>query len=283
MGAHEALVSSYPHPIVLSHLHLVIMALEAHLQQAVLLKKVVDAMKDLCKDVNFDCSEKGLQVQSMDSSHVALVSLLLRESAFSEFKCDRPMSLGMNVDSLGKILKMCGPNDSLKVRWQNDADTVSFQCESGDDDRISDFDLKLMQIESEHMEIPEQHYKVVARMPSAEFQKICRDLKEFGETMQVKASKEGITFSVQGDIGAGNVMLKPREAEKPEERVSLTVHEPVTATFALRYLVTFAKAAPLCGTVELGLGPDAPLLVKYDLETGDNGFMQFYLAPKIDE
>merc|ERR1712187_589831 len=186
---------------------------------------VVDAMKDLCKDVNFDCSEKGLQVQSMDSSHVALVSLLLRESAFSEFKCDRPMSLGMNVDSLGKILKMRSPNDSIKVRAQNDADSVNFQCESGDDDRIADFDLKLMQIESEHMEIPDQHYKVVVKMPSSEFQKICRDLKEFGETMSMSASKEGIRFSVQGDIGTGNVMLKPREAEKPEDKVSLTVHE----------------------------------------------------------
>merc|ERR1712007_208926 len=259
------------------------MALEAHLQQAVLLKKIVDAMKDLCKDVNFDCSEKGLQVQSMDSSHVALVSLLLRESAFSDFKCDRPTSRGMNVDSLGKILKMCGQNDSLKLRWQNDADLVSFQCESGEDDRIADFDLKLMQIESEHMEVPEQHYKVVAKLPSAEFQKICRDLKEFGETMQLKASKDGIRFSVQGDVGTGNVVLKLRESEKPEDAVSLTVHEAVTATFALRYLVTFAKAAPLCSTVELGLGPDSPLSVKYELEKADNGYMQFYLAPKIDE
>merc|ERR1712157_58314 len=259
------------------------MALEAHLQQAVLLKKVVDAMKDLCKDVNFDCSEKGLQVQSMDSSHVALVSLLLRESAFADFKCDRPTSLGMNVDSLAKILKMGGPSDSLKLKWQSGADTVGFQCESGGDDRISEFDLKLMQIESEHMEIPEQQYRVTAKMPSAEFQKICRDLKEFGETMQIKANKEGITFAVQGDVGSGNVLLKPRGSDKPEEKVTLDVHEPVVATFALRYLVNFAKAAPLCGSVELGLGPDAPLLVKYDLETGDNGFMQFYLAPKIDE
>jgi len=259
------------------------MVLEAKLQQAVLLKKVVDAMKDLCKDVNFDCSEKGLQVQSMDSSHVALVSLLLRESAFADFKCDRPTSLGMNVDSLGKILKMCGTSDSLKLKFQDGSDTVSFQCESGEEDRFAEFELKLMQIESEHMEIPEQQYKVVARLPSAEFQKICRDLKEFGETMQMKASKEGITFSVTGDIGGGNVTLKPREAEKPEDKVTLTVHEPVTATFALRYLVNFAKAAPLSGTVELGLGPDAPLLVKYDLENQDNGHLQFYLAPKIDE
>merc|ERR1711865_451623 len=160
---------------------------------------------------------------------------------------------------------------------QNDADTVNFQCESGEDDRIADFELKLMQIESEHMEIPEQQYKVVAKLPSSEFLKICRDLKEFGETMQIQASKDGIRFSVAGDVGTGNVVLKPREAEKPEDRVA------VTATFALRYLVTFAKAAPLSSTVELGLGPDSPLMVKYELENADNGYMQFYLAPKIDE
>lgn len=260
-----------------------VMVLEAQLAQAVLLKKTVDAMKDLCKDVNFDVSEKGMQVQSMDSSHVALVSLMLRESAFSEFKCDRPSSLGMNVESLSKILKICGPNDSLKLRYTNDSDTVNFQCETSEEDRIADFDLKLMQIESEHMEIPEQQYKVVAKMPSSEFLRICRDLKEFGETISINASKEGIRFSVQGDIGTGNVLLKPRESDKPEERVALTVHEPVNATFALRYLVTFSKAAPLCGSVELGLGPDAPLLVKFDLDNADNGFLQFYLAPKIDE
>jgi proliferating cell nuclear antigen len=259
------------------------MVLEAQLPQAALLKKVVEAMKDLCKDVNFDCSEKGIQVQSMDSSHVALVSLLLRECAFADFKCDRPTSLGMNVESLSKVFKICGPSDSLKLKWQNDADIINFQCENNEDDRIADFDLKLMQIESEHMEIPEQQYKVVVKLPSSEFQKICRDLKEFGETLQISASKEGIKFSVAGDVGSGNVMLKPREAEKPEDKVTLTVHEPVTATFALRYLVNFSKAAPLCGVVELGLGPDAPLLVRYDLDKADNGFMQFYLAPKIDE
>merc|ERR1711998_614911 len=110
-----------------------------------------------------------------------------------------------------------------KLKWENDADKLNFQCENSEDDRIADFDLKLMQIESEHMEIPEQQYKVVAKLPSSEFQKICRDLKEFGETMQMKASKEGITFSVQGDLGTGNVMLKPRESDKPEEKVALSV------------------------------------------------------------
>jgi proliferating cell nuclear antigen len=189
----------------------------------------------------------------------------------------------MSGDSFGKIRKMCGQSDSLKLRWQNDADLVSFDCESGEDDRIAVSDWKVMQIESEHMEVPEQHYKVVAKLPSAEFRKICRDLKEPGERMQLKATKERITFSVQGDMGSGNVVLRPRDAEKPEDKVSFTVHELVNATVALRYQVNVAKAAPLCGTVELGLGPDAPLLVRYNLENADNGQLQFYLAPKIDE
>merc|ERR1719262_1152548 len=111
-------------------------------------------MKELCNDVNFDVSEKGISIQSMDSSHVALVALMLRESAFMEYKCDRPVSLGMNIDALSKVFKLCGPNDSLKIRYSNDADLISFQCESQEDDRISDFDLKLMEIESEQMEIP---------------------------------------------------------------------------------------------------------------------------------
>ena len=41
------------------------------------------------------------------------------------------------------------------VRLVELIEVVGFQCE-GSDDRISEFELKLMQIESEHMEIPEQ-------------------------------------------------------------------------------------------------------------------------------
>ena len=36
------------------------MVLDAQLQQAGLFKKVAESMKDLCKEVNFDCSERGM-------------------------------------------------------------------------------------------------------------------------------------------------------------------------------------------------------------------------------
>ncbi|CAG7820164.1 unnamed protein product, partial [Allacma fusca] len=45
---------------------------EAKLLEAGILKKVLDAIKDLLNEATFDCSESGLQLQAMDSSHVSL-------------------------------------------------------------------------------------------------------------------------------------------------------------------------------------------------------------------
>lgn len=40
-------------------------------------------------------------------------------------------------------------------------------------------------------------------MPSAEFARICRDLSQFGESVIIACTKEGVKFSTTGDIGSG--------------------------------------------------------------------------------
>eukprot|EP00972_Heterocapsa_arctica_P004509 670480-Heterocapsa_arctica.AAC.1 len=65
--------------------------------------------------------------------------------------------------------------------------------------------------------------------------------------MLVTVDEMGITFSVQGDSGVHNVMLKPEESGSMEEGMTLTVHEPVAATFALHYLKVLSEAVPTGG------------------------------------
>lgn len=67
---------------------------EARLVQGNLLKKVVDAIKDLVTDANFDCSGAGFNLQAMDNSHVSLVAMQLRADGFEHFRCDRNLSMG---------------------------------------------------------------------------------------------------------------------------------------------------------------------------------------------
>ena len=73
---------------------------EARLVQGSLLKKVLESIKDLVTDANFDCSQNGFALQAMDSSHVSLVALLLRNDGFEHYRCDRNMTMGMNLTNM---------------------------------------------------------------------------------------------------------------------------------------------------------------------------------------
>lgn len=70
---------------------------EARLISSQTLKKVLEAVKELLNEASFDCSDSGIQLQAMDNSHVALVHLSLRADGFDKYRCDRNLTMGMNL------------------------------------------------------------------------------------------------------------------------------------------------------------------------------------------
>jgi len=156
--------------------------LEARLQQGSLLKKIIEAIKELVTDANFDCNDSGIALQAMDNSHVALVALLLRANAFEPYRCDRNLSLGISIANFAKLLK-CGANDdTITIEADENGDSLNLTFENETGDRTSQFELKLMDIDSDHLGIPETSYDAVVKMSSAEFQRICRDLSTLSES-----------------------------------------------------------------------------------------------------
>jgi len=255
---------------------------EARLTQGRVFKQLIEALKDLVQDANVDCSEDGLSIQAMDSSHVSLVAVELRSNGFDHYRCDRTISLGFNSANMSKILKCAGNDDVITLKAEDTADSLMLMFESPSQDRIADFELKLMDIDSEQLGIPDTDYKCTIKMPSSEFQRIIRDLQVLGDTCVISCTKEGVRFSVSGDLGTGNVLIRSNSApEKEEDQVLIDMEEPVELTFALRYLNFFTKATNLGPSVIISMSPDVPVVVEYPIE--ESGHIKYYLAPKIDE
>ena len=103
---------------------------EATIQHAVLLKRILDSLKDLVLQANLDCSPTGIVLQALDQSHVSLVALLLRQEGFQSYRCDRTIPLGINISSMTKILKCAGNDDSVTIQAEDDGDSVTFVFES---------------------------------------------------------------------------------------------------------------------------------------------------------
>merc|ERR1719328_989046 len=100
--------------------------------------------------------------------------------------------------------------------------------ESPNQEKVSDYEMKLMNLDQEHLGIPE----------------------------------------------TDNV-------DKEEEAVTIDMQEPVSLTFACRYLNMFTKASCLAPQVTLSMSPEVPLVVEFKI--GDIGHIRYYLAPKIED
>ncbi|GHJ87508.1 hypothetical protein NliqN6_3910 [Naganishia liquefaciens] len=359
--------------------------LEARLASATVLKKLLDAIKELVTDCNLEANEDGIGLQAMDNSHVALVTVQLEANEFDSYRCDRNMPLGVNLGSLTKILKCAKDNDVVTIKASDDADSLTLLFESPNSDRIGEYDMKLMDIDQEHLGIPDTQYDATITFSSTEFARICRDLSALGESVKIEVDKQGIRFTADGEIGNGSVLLKhsagrgavrappasrsrkaakPKvkkeakrdpddeeegsepdvanvesdeedvkpdvqeeeeekpevdeddedeeeqeddEAEQPKKRkagavakketngrakkakdgeddgeagVSIILQQSVSLTFSLKYLLNFAKSAPLSKQVTLNMSNEVPLLVAFEFE---QGHINYYLAPKIGD
>lgn len=250
--------------------------------QGSLLKKVLEAIKDLLNEASWDCSSTAMSLQAMDSSHVSLVSLQLRSDGFDTYRCDRNLTLGINLSSMSKIMKCANNDDAITIKAGDDGDSVTYMFESPNGEKVSDYEMKLMDLDTEHLGIPETDYSCIVKMPSAEFQRVCRDLSQIGESVVICCTKEGVKFSASGDLGTGNIKLaQTANVDKEEDAVSIEMQEAVTLTFALRYLNFFTKATPLSPQVTLSMSADVPLVVEYKI--GEMGHVRYYLAPKIED
>lgn len=255
---------------------------EARLVQGKIFKQIIEAIKDLVTNANIDCTSEEIGMQAMDSSHVSLVQISLRSTGFDHYRCDRALSLGVNSANLSKILKCAGNDDVLTLKSEDTADVLTIMFESPSQDRLSDFELSLMDINEEQLGIPDCEYKCTVKMPSQEFQRIVRDMMTLGDTCVISCTKEGIRFSVSGELGQGNVLIRANNSsDKEEEQVIIDMDEPVDLTFALRYLNLFTKATSLGPSVVISMSPDVPIVVEYPI--AELGHVKYYLAPKIDD
>ncbi|XP_023007566.1 proliferating cell nuclear antigen-like [Cucurbita maxima] len=252
--------------------------LELHLVQNSLLKKVLESIKDFVTDANFHYSATGCSLQAMDSSHITLVVLLLRAEAFELYRCDRNISVGMNLNNMSKMLECAGNDDAIRIKADDGNDTITFVFESPTQRKVSNFEMRLMDIDSEQLGIPDLEHHAIVKMPSVEFARICKDLSSIGDTVIISVTREDVTFSTISDIGSANIVCSQNAAvAKPEEATVIEINEPVSLTFSLRYMNLFTKATPLSNTVTISLSSELPAIVEYKI--AEMGHVRFYMDP----
>lgn len=243
-------------------------------QEAVVLKRIVDALYELITDTQLVITKDGITLQGMCSAHVSMVSLVLKCEGFSNYECDKDATIGINLLSLSKVLKLSSNDDELTLKLQDGSDYLSITSSSKNKDKNINIDLSLMDLNQELLEIPETDYSIVCQFTSVEFKRIISDLSAIGDTVVISTepTKGASIFSTKGDYGNADISISNKE---------LINCDKLSQSFAIRYLSLFTKATPLSPNVTIHLDTNMPLFIVYDI--GKYGSITYYIAPKVED
>lgn len=174
-------------------------------------KKVVECLKDLVPACNFEITQNGINLQAVDTSHVALVSLSLGNAGFAQYSCHSSSEIiGINLSNFAKLLKVAGDSDQLTLRKEQDTDVLEIESLSKDARKVTTFQMKLMEIEGDNMGVPDDDldYKSFISMPADMFGKLCKDMQTFDENMSFEVTKDELTCRANGDMGEGCIKIR---------------------------------------------------------------------------
>lgn len=235
------------------------------------LRNMITAIKDVLTDSSITFTKKGMKIINFDKTHTILVNVNLHANKFEYYNCEPDkIIVCANTLHLFKVISTMSNDDTLSI-YIDKADYhdgvvshLGLQYDNGDIKQCYNQKLRLIEPDTEELVVPDVEYSTVITMPTTDFQKIIRDLNGISDRIEIKSVGNDLIFSCEGNFASSRILRSESDGnmefvQKPNASVV------IQGEFSLKSLSHFIKCTPLCSHLEMYLGNDLPLIVKYDV------------------
>ena len=245
-------------------------------------RTLMTALKDILLETNITFQKDGMRIVNMDKSHTILVHLFLDSANFEQYNCSKDkIVIGVNMFHLFKLINTIDNDDTLTIYIENQdyndgiVSYLGLKFENGEIKQCKTQKLKLIEPDSEELEVPNVKFSSILNMPSTDFQKIIRDLSCISDKLEIKSVGNELIFKCSGQFA--NAEIRRTESDGSMEfSQKQDSSKIIQGEFSLKNLGYFIKCTNLCNQIEMYLENDLPFVVKYDV--ADLGSIKLCLA-----
>jgi proliferating cell nuclear antigen len=248
-----------------------------------------DALKDILEDVNIeitapskdkegDDENGGLRIIALSSSKNILVRVKLHASKFDTFICNVPKKIiSVSMQHLNLLLKSGNNSDNLTLyQDDNDQNHLWIRFENHEKNYVRSLKLTLLDLDEDRITIPPMKCSSIITMPSNDFSKICRDMSNLAEEIEITSINDSIKFECRGDFATESTIYGN---SKDGLSVNKKKDDIIHGIYDLKNLLLFTKCTNLCDNIEIHFEKDFPLTIIY--RVGDLGSLRFCLSEKV--
>ena len=239
--------------------------------QASAIKSTFEVLKDILNDVNVYFRPSGMYIVTLDTARTSLIDMFLSADNFEEYHCEHDEIIaGINISNTFKLLKTITNNDVLKIEI-NSKEYMDIEIISESKKTSTRFQLKLLDINESRIEVPDVVMTSNTILPSADFQRLCRDMSNIGSEIEITRNGKELRLRCEGDFANQETCIECPD-DSPE----------IKGVYSLKYLNIFTKATSICASVQIIQAEgNRFLILKYNV--ANLGEVKFYLATKVTD
>ena len=246
-------------------------------KKADIFSSIFQNLKGLTDKINMNIELDHMYIQGMDNSHICIFDLTLKKEWFDIWEVEGSEIFGLNLIIFNKLLNTKTENQSIKIYNETqDKLEVTFKSdEKGDYNKY--FQIPLMDLEIDLLQIPDIDYDVDIHMEIKKFKDTVDQLQMFNDVLDISCNNEDIVLLSEGIEGTMKVVINMDDIEE----YSIVENEETRMSFALRYISTMCQFHKVSKHVKIHISKNLPIQLKYELE--HDSMLKLYLAPKISD
>lgn len=211
----------------------------------------------------------GLEIATADSSRTIYIKVALDGKQFDEYYCKYDkLPLGISLEKLYKLLKSVDKDDILSMYVEeNDRQNLIMEIENQDKKSKTIYKLKLMDLDQQLKKNIKLDYDVCITMQSGEFHRLCREMSNIAEYVEIICTKDAVRFKCDGDYAERKTVYKSEEGGINIKLEPNTKNKITQGIYELKNIVLFTKCSNLCTDIEIYMKNDFALTIKYTVAT----------------
>lgn len=233
------------------------------------LKDSIAIISDIVNEARLKVTKDAIELVAMDPANVAMVIFKLLSSAFTEYKVDKPVEIGVNLNNVKQILRRVKPSDMLILELADNKLKIQMKSET-----TRTFNLPLIDIEEREQKIPELSFAASIETTSLILNDAIEDVDIVAESVSFVAEPKRFSLQATGDLSSASIEMREDDTTK------IKTKEKVRAKYSVEYLKKMIQGGKLSDRVAIHFNKDYPL--KLDYHAVDRVMLSFILAPRVE-
>jgi len=223
-----------------------------------------------------------IYIQGMDKSHVCLFEIKIGSSWFNSYEVlEENISICLCTQFFYNILSLNEERHTIHLHCDSTEDldllSIDLIIKESKGEYNKYFKMPLCDMEDNILEINPGEYDAEFSISAKKISDIISQLTIFGNIMDIKCSEEKIELISNG--GSGEMLVKIPIDDLSE--FSISEGETINVAYSLNYIHKMCITTKLSNEINFFVSADKPLKIMYDL--GENNFVHFFIAPKIND